>query len=58
MQELIEELEREKANALDVEQRNREAGSSAQSVAFDSGRYAGLRDALEIVLRYAERQGI
>lgn len=56
MERIIKELESEMDNALDVGQRNRAAGSPAESVAYDSGRYTGLKDALEVVLRHAETQ--
>jgi len=58
MEELIEEIRRAAEHALDVEQRNRAAGSAALSTAWDSGRYAGLTEALEIVQRYAAQPGI
>ena len=54
---MLEELGRELEGALDVERRNRAAGSSPQSVAYDSGRYKGLQDALEIVLRHMGKRG-
>jgi len=54
---MLEELGRELENALDVERRNRAAGAPPQSVAYDSGRYKGLQDALEIVLRHMGKRG-
>ena len=52
MEELIKELEREVENALWVEKANRQSGSPPQGSAYDSGRYTGLKDALEIVLKH------
>jgi len=55
MEELIKELEREVENALWVERANRQSGSPPQGTAYDSGRYTGLKDALEIVLKHYEK---
>jgi len=47
---IIERLELEIANAREVYEKNKRDGEPVQSTAFDSGRYSGLKDALEIVL--------
>lgn len=45
----VERLEMAIRNAEAVAQANREQGSPIQSTAYDSGRLAGLKEALEIV---------
>lgn len=45
----IDRINRELEGARETERANREAGSPAQSVAYDAGRYAGLKEALEIL---------
>lgn len=48
VERIIEELERETEHAFETQQANRKGGSPAESVAHDTGRYMGLKDALEI----------
>lgn len=45
----IERIQMELNNARETARLNRESGSPVQSVAYDEGRYAGLRDALDIL---------
>jgi hypothetical protein len=47
--ELRARLEAAQADALRVYRENQAAGASRESLAFDSGRYEGLKQALEIV---------
>ena len=46
---IIDRLEIALHNAEAVAQSNREQGSPIQSTAYDSGRIAGLKEALELV---------
>lgn len=50
LEQVIEKIEWEIDNAREVAKANRAGGSPPQSVAYDEGRYAGLRDALDIVV--------
>jgi len=51
-EELIDTLDARFHDAQRVYVENTEAGSPAGSVAYDAGRSAGLREALEIVTKY------
>lgn len=51
---LRKELLSAKSDAFRVYEKNRDGGSSEKSVAFDSGRYDGLKQALEILDRMEE----
>ncbi len=46
---LLDELEAARNAALRVYEKNRASSSSGESIAFDSGRYDGLKQAIAIV---------
>jgi hypothetical protein len=46
---LLADLEAAKANAMRAYEENRSSRSSGESIAFDAGRYEGLKQALELV---------
>ncbi len=50
---ILRDLDAAKADALRVYTANKGSGASIESVAFDSGRYEGLKQALEIVGTFA-----
>lgn len=54
---IIERLELALQDVQRVYRANRRAGSPAESTAYDSGRYAGLKEALEIVQAVITRRG-
>lgn len=56
LDKLRKELAKELANAREVHDANRAGGSSEVSVAYDSGRYAGLKQAIEALDRVADRE--
>jgi len=59
LDKLRKQLVWEMENALEVYQANKAGGSSEVSVAYDSGRYNGLKQAIDTLDRIAERdQGL
>ena len=46
---LLHDLEAAKAAAMRAYEENRSSRSSGESIAFDAGRYEGLKQALELV---------
>lgn len=53
LQEAFRQVKEAHADALRVYELNKEYGAPGQSVAFDSGRVDGLKQALEILARLA-----
>ena len=51
---LLEDLEAAKADARRVYEANKAGGSGGESVAFDSGRYDGLKQAIELAQARAQ----
>ncbi|MGA2548274.1 MAG: hypothetical protein ABSF43_17140 [Rectinemataceae bacterium] len=54
---LLRDLEAANAEALRVYKANKASGSGIESVAFDAGRYEGLKQAIEIVGAFASPAG-
>ena len=51
MDKLRDELQAALRDALQTYEKNRDSGSAPQAIAYDSGRYAGLKQAVEILDR-------
>jgi len=58
MDKLRDELEAALMDALRTYEANRDGGSPAESVAYDSGRYNGLKQAIQILDRLVEAGGV
>jgi hypothetical protein len=55
---LLRDLEAANAEALRVYKADKGSGSGIESVAFDAGRYEGLKQAIEIVGAFAFSAGL
>lgn len=52
LESIIEALNREKATVKELQNEQMDTEATAEALAFDAGRYAGLEDAARIVARH------